>query len=151
MRQAGFWRATVPCAILAYALCMIGGIQHAGWAFLSVLEQAKAVTGCTDQAFYDLVNRYILVHFLVGDLTAILALSIGPIWHALGILSGKTLYPRWLVFLSPFGVLIATLLIGACLTALYAGFFIALFGTWYMLIPMLASTLWLWNIASKAR
>jgi hypothetical protein len=149
MRTAGFWLATMPCAILAYALFMIGGIQHAGWAFLSVLEQAKAVTGCTDDAFYNRVNRYILEHFIVGDLTAMVALVIGPVWLAVGILSGKTMYPRWFVFLSPFGVLIATLLIGVFLPAPFAGFFIALFGTWYMLIPTIASTIWLWNSESK--
>ena len=52
MRRAGFWLAAVPCIMLAYALLMIGGIQHAGFAFLSVLSQAKALVGSTDNTFY---------------------------------------------------------------------------------------------------
>ena len=52
MRKAGIWLAHIPLIILAYAIIMIGGIQHAGFAFLSVLEQAKEVVGCTDEAFF---------------------------------------------------------------------------------------------------
>ena len=52
MRRAGFWLAHVPCGLLAYAAVMIGGIQHAGWAFLSVLGRAREVVGSTDEAFY---------------------------------------------------------------------------------------------------
>jgi len=70
MRPAGFWLATVPCVILAYALLMIGGIQHAGFAFLSVLAQAKALVGSTDNLFYETANRLIVDHFFMGDLTA---------------------------------------------------------------------------------
>ena len=145
MRRAGFWLAHVPCGLLAYALLMIGGTQHAGWAFLSVLAQAKAVVGCTDEAFYAMANRFVLEHFVMGDLTALLAFNAGAIWHAVGILSGRTMYPRWFVVLSPFGVLTITMVLGACLPAPFAGFVIALFGTWFMLVPCLATTVWLWH------
>jgi hypothetical protein len=147
MRRAGFWLATVPCVLLAYSIVMIGGIQHAGFAFLSVLEQAKAVVGCTDGAFYAMANRFMVEHFFFGDLTAIVAFNLGTLWHAVGILSGRTMYPRWFVIVSPLGVLTLTMGVGALLPAPYAGFPIALFGTWFMLIPCLASTVWLWNRA----
>jgi len=145
MRRAGVWLATVPCVLLAYAIVMIGGIQHAGFAFLSVLAQAKAVVGSTDEAFYAMANRFIVEHFFWGDLTAIVAFNVGTIWHAIGVLSGRTMYPRWFVLLSPFGVLTITAALGAFLPAPFAGFPIALFGTWFMLIPCIASTVWLWN------
>jgi hypothetical protein len=148
MRRAGIWLAHVPCAVLAYSLLMIGGIQHAGWAFLSVLAQAKAAVGSTDPAFYAMAERYLVEHFVVGDLTGALALMVGAIWHAIGILSGRTVYPRWFVVVSPLGVLCLTMALGACLPAPLAGFAIALFGTWFMLIPCLASTIWLWHRAS---
>jgi len=146
MRRAGFWLSALPCGMLTYAIVMIGGIQHAGWAFLSVLAQAKAITGCTDSAFYEMTNRFIIEHFVIGDLTAILAFNIGTIWHAVAIGSGRTMYPRWYVLVSPLGVLTITMVLGALLPAPYAGFLIALFGTWFMLIPCIASTIWLWNI-----
>lgn len=149
MRRAGFWLAHVPCGLLAYAVLMIGGIQHAGWAFLSVLAQAKAVVGCTDEAFYAMAERFLLEHFVMGDLTAVLAFNVGAIWHAVGILSGRTMYPRWFVVLSPFGVLTITMVLGACLPAPFAGLVIALFGTWFMLVPCLASTMWLWHRACE--
>jgi len=145
MRRAGIWLAHIPLILLAYAILMIGGIQHAGFAFLSVLEQAKEVVGSTDQEFFALANRYIIEHFVFGDLTAIIAFNVGTIWLAIGILSGKTMYPRWFVFVSPLGVLIFTFVLGGLLPAPYAGFFIALFGTWFMFIPLLASTIWLWK------
>ncbi len=147
MRRAGFWLATVPCAILAYALLMIGGTQHTGWAFLSVLAQAKALVGSTDDVFYATANRLLLDHFVMGDLTALIAMYGGAIWHAVGIVSGRTMYPRWFVVLSPLGVLILTMVLGACLPAPFAGLAIALFGTWFMLIPTVATTVWLWNRA----
>ncbi|MFC2107135.1 hypothetical protein ACFLRY_02245 [Bacteroidota bacterium] len=147
MKKAGVWLAGIPCFLVAYSLLMIGGIQHAGFAFMSVLEQAKAVVGCTDMAFFDQVNTYIVEHFFMGDLTALIAMYLGSIWLAVGILSGRTMYPRWYVIFSPLGVLIITMLVGALLPAPFAGFAIALFGTWFMLIPLLASTIWLWNRA----
>lgn len=145
MRRAGVWLAHVPCALLAYAVVMIGGIQHAGWAFLSVLERTKAVVGGTDELFYALANRYIIEHFVWGDLTAIIALNVGTLWLAVGILSGKTEYPRWYVMLSPLGVLMLNVVLGALLPAPYAGFVMAPFGTWFLFVPCLASTIWLWN------
>lgn len=145
MRRAGIWLAHVPCGLLAYAVLMIGGIQHAGWAFLSVLAQARSVTGCTDEAFYAMANRFLVEHFVMGDLTAVLALGAGSIWHAVGIVSGRTAYPRWFVVFSPCGVLALTLVVGACLPAPFAGFVIAPIGTWFMLVPCLASTVWLWH------
>ena len=146
MRRAGFWYAHAPLIILAYALLMIGGIQHAGFAFMSVLEQAKAVVGCTDNEFYSLANRYVIEHFLFGDLTALIALSVGPVWHAIGILSGETMYPRWFLIVSPLGVLAITMVVGYFLPAPYAGIVLVLFGTWFMLIPNIASTIWLLKI-----
>ena len=145
MRKAGVWLAHIPLLILAYAIIMIGGIQHAGFAFLSVLEQAKEVVGCTDEAFFSLANQYMIEHFIFGDLTAIIAFNIGTIWHAVGILSGRTMYPRWFIIVSPLGVLTITMVIGILLPAPFAGFALALFGTWFMLIPTVASTIWLWK------
>ncbi len=145
MRRAGFWLGSVPPIILAYSIVMIGGIQHAGFAFVSVLEQAKAVVGCTDMQFYTLANQYIIEHFIFGDLTALSAFYVGTVWHAVGILSGRTMYPRWFVIVSPLGVLIITFGVGGFLPAPFAGFVLALFGTWFMLIPTIASTVWLWK------
>jgi hypothetical protein len=92
-----------------------------------------------------MAERYLVEHFVMGDLTAILAFNVGAIWHAVGVLSGRTMYPRWFVVLSPLGVLILTMSFGALLPAPFAGLLIALFGTWFMLVPCVASTVWLWN------
>jgi len=145
MRRAGFWLGTLPILLLVYAVMMIGGIQHAGFAFLSVLEQAKAVAGSMDPRFFALANRYIIEHFFMGDLTAVLALDAGAILFAIGILSGKTIYPRWFVVVSPLGTLIITMAVGIFLPAPYAGYVLAPFGTWSMLVPNIAGTLWFWN------
>jgi len=80
-----------------------------------------------------------------GDLTAIAAFYAGTIWHAVGVLNGRTAYPRWFVVLSPLGALVGTMIVGLCLPAPLAGFVIAPFGTWFMLIPCLASAVWLWH------
>ena len=145
MRETGFWNAVVPNILLAYAILMIGGIQHAGWAFLSVLEQAKEVVGSTDINFYSLANKYIVEHFIMGDLTAMLALYAGTIWHAITILRKKTMFPRWFIVVSPFGILTLTMLIGAILPAPFAGIILAPFGTWFLLFPNIAITFWLWK------
>ncbi|MGO9134176.1 MAG: hypothetical protein ACLP8A_09040 [Methylovirgula sp.] len=112
MRCAGFWLGRLPIILLAYAVLMIGGIQHAGWAFLTVLEQAKAVVGSHDPTFFALATRYILQHFIVGDLTAALALNVGAVLLAVGVLSGKTKFPRWFVMASPLGALVITMIVG---------------------------------------
>jgi len=59
------------------------------------------------------------------------------------------LYPRWFIALSPLGVLVLTMVLGALLPAPFAGFAIGLFGTWFMLIPTVATTVWLWNRSEK--
>ena len=143
MRPAGLWLSGLPCGLLAYAILMIGGIQHCGWAFLSVLSQAKVVTGCTDQAFYNTAETFILEHFMLGDLTALAAFYMGSIWHAGAIISGRTSFPRWFVLVSPLGALVFTLVLGLIMPAPWAGLILAPFGTWFMLIPCLAVTLWL--------
>jgi len=116
---------------------------------LSVLAQAKALVGSTDTIFYATADRLIVEHFFMGDFTAELAFYLGAIWHFVGILSGRTLYPRWFAVVSPFGVLVLTMAVGALLPAPFAGFSIGLFGTWFMLIPTLATTVWLWNRSEK--
>jgi hypothetical protein len=151
MRRAGPWLAHVPCALLAYAVVMIGGIQHCGWAFLSVPAQARAMVGSGDPAFYAAVQRLTLEHFVVGDLTAALALSVGSLWHAVALLTGRTAYPRWLVVCSPAGVLAITLVVGVGLPAPLAGLVLAPFGTWLMLVPCLAATLWLPRVLQGER
>lgn len=120
---------------------MIGGIQHCGWAFLSVLAQAKAVAGSTDPVFYATAQEFLVAHFLMGDLTALLAFYAGSLWHAVAILSGRTAFPRWFVLVSPLGVLVLTMVVGFSLPAPLAGLVIAPFGTWFMLVPCLAATL----------
>ncbi len=55
-----------------------------------------------------------------------------------GILSGRTLYPRWFIVLSRLGVLVLTIVVGILLPAPFAGFSIGLYGTWFMLIPTVA-------------
>lgn len=147
MRRAGFWLSLVPNGLLAYAVLMIGGTQHTGWAFLSVFAQAKALVGSTDAAFYATANRLLVEHFVMGDLTAVLALNIGLIWQTVGILSGRTMYPRWFVVLSPLGVFVITMVVGVLLPAPIAGVVLAPFGTWLILIPTVASTVWLWHCA----
>lgn len=143
MRRAGFWLGVLPVLLLVYAVLMIGGIQHAGFAFLSVLEQARAVAGSTDPAFFALANRYVIEHFFMGDLTAILALNAGVVLFAAGILSGETIYPRWFALVSPLGTLAVTIAIGVLLPAPYAGYVLAPFGTWFMLVPNIAGAWWL--------
>ncbi|WP_225323039.1 hypothetical protein [Synechococcus sp. RSCCF101] len=145
LRQAGFWWSTAPCLLLAYALLMIGGIQHAGWAFLSVLAQAQSLVGSTDPAFHAMANRLIVEHFIMGDFTAMVAFSLGTLWLAAALLRGDTMFPRWFILVSPLAVLIATGIVGSLLPAPIAGWLIAPFGTWFMLIPTITSCLWLWN------
>jgi hypothetical protein len=131
--------------MLAYALFMIGGIQHAGWAFLTVLYQAKTLVGSSDPTFYATAQRLLVEHFVMGDLTALIAMYGGAVWHAVGILSGRTLFPRWFVVFSPLSVLFFTFFIGAFLPAPLAGIVITPFGTWYMLFPLIAATIFMWN------
>ncbi len=147
MRRAGFWLSTVPCALLAYALLMIGGVQHIGFAYLSVLGQAKALVGSTDSAFYAMTQRLLVEHFLWGDLTALIAFISGTIWHGVAILSGRTLFPRWFIFLSPLGVLTFEMVVGNFLPAPFAGILLGMFGTWFMFVPTVAATAWMWNRA----
>ncbi|GCA61961.1 hypothetical protein KIPB_000206 [Kipferlia bialata] len=145
MRRAGFWMAHVPCGLIAYAILMIGGIQHCGWAFLTVPSQAARLVGSTDNVFYDTTQRYIADHFFMGDLTAVLALNLGCVWQAVAVASGRTSFPRWFVAVSPLGALVISSLIGLCLPAPLAGLVLAPFGTWIMLVPCLSCTVWMWN------
>ena len=39
LRGAGWWCSSVPCAVLAYGLCIIGGHLHSGFGFTTILPQ----------------------------------------------------------------------------------------------------------------
>lgn len=145
MRKAGFWTGTFPNLLMVYALLMIGGTQHADWAYLSVLSQAQSVVGSGDPTFYGAASRFIVEHFFWGDATALLAFFVGSYWHAVSILRGNTLFPRWFVLFSPGGILTIIMIVGAFVPAPAAGMVLAPFGTWYMLVPTVAKTVWLWN------
>jgi len=147
MRKTGFWMGAFPNLLMVYAVLMIGGTQHADWAYLSVLSQAKSVAGSSDPVFYKTASRFIVQNFFWGDLTTLLAFFIGSYWHMVTILKGKTLFPRWFAVLSPGGILTIIMVAGAFIPAPAAGIVLAPFGTWYMLIPTLAKTIWLWNRA----
>ena len=41
LKKAGFWWSTAACIAMVYAFCVIGGAQHSGWAFLTVLWQSE--------------------------------------------------------------------------------------------------------------
>lgn len=145
MRKVGFWQGTFPNLLMAYAVLMIGGTQHVDWAYLSVLSQAKALVGSHNPTFYHTVSRFIVQYFFWGDLPTLLAFFVGSYWHMVTILKGKTLFPRWFAILSPGGILTIILIVGAFIPAPVAGLVLAPFGTWYMLVPTVAKTVWLWN------
>jgi len=145
MSKAGFWMSAVPTGLLAYATLMMSGTVRTGLAYLSVLSQAKAAVGSSDPVFYEMVNHYIIQHFIRANLTVVAALIIGAVWHCVAILSGRTLFPRWFVFFSPLPAAAVVSGLGVMLPAPAAGFVLAPLSTWFMLIPTLASTLWLWK------
>jgi len=145
MRKAGFWLSAVPTGLLAYATLMMAGTVHTGMAYLSVLSQAKAVVGSHDPTFYKMVSRFIVEHFIRANLTVVVTLILGTVWHAAAILSGKTVFPRWFVVFSPLVVLAVIMTIGVLMPAPLAGFVLATLPTSFMFFPTLASAIWLWN------
>lgn len=133
-------RVIFPLLLLSYAIIMIGGIQHAGFAFLSVVKQAELILSVNNNSFNNLVQQLINEHFLIGDLTAIFALFIGGIWLFLMILLKKTNLPSYASLYSPFGVYLIVFILGIISPAPIAGLFLGLFGTWMLLIPTIYIT-----------
>lgn len=154
LQPAGFYHSTLPCILFAYSFCVIGGAQHSGWAFLTVLWQSPYAEDCVSggstvcQHFLDDVQARIWRHFVMGDLPALL-LFLSSLWILISVTMNRN---KGILFSSPWFNLSNPLVtqmwvfgVVYFLPAPYAGMVGGPFGTWMVLTPNLACAWCLWD------
>ncbi|CAB9504450.1 expressed unknown protein [Seminavis robusta] len=147
-----FWWSSAPCLAMAYAFCVIGGAQHSGWAFLTVLWQSEHREACLQnskicQAYYEDSQIRIWKHFLMGDLPA-LWLFASSAWVFVSVIVNQSKgisFPLWFNLCNPLATQVWVMGLTYFLDPPVAGLVGGPFGTWMILTTNLGCAYCLWN------
>ena len=163
-------RATAPCALLVYGLCVVGGAFHGAFAFVTVLPNAfhyppsgsgggggsggndddgwsGAVETGQFAAFLDAAQTRILQHIFAGGLPGLVAFNVASAWIALLVhrRSGYHQFPRTFNLCNPLMTAILIQALGAILPDPVGLYLAGCIGTWGLLFLNVGTTYCLWN------
>ena len=136
---------------MAYSFCVIGGAQHSGWAFLTVLWQSPFREDClNDQlchSYYEDSQIRIWKHFVAGDLPALLLFA-SSAWIFLSVAVNQSKgirFPLAFNLGNPLVPQVWVMGLAYLLPAPFAGLVGGPFGTWMVLTTNLACAYYLWD------
>ena len=155
-------RATVPCALLVYGLCLVGGAFHSAFAFITVLPNVVHYPpnsnndggGWSDLVgteqfplFLEMAQTRIIQHIFAGALPGLVALQISSVWIALLVhyRSQYHQFPKWFNLFNPVTTTIWVQALGAILPNPVGFYLVGCLGTWGPLFLNLGTTYCLWN------
>lgn len=148
--------AVLPCALLAYGLCVVGGNLHSGFAFATILPIILHNTEQSDDQGDDLYSTItfaqskIMDCYVFGYTPGPLAVIIASGWIFYIVITKETKFPRWFALCTPLVTLVWVSLIGFLLMPKPLGFyFVGSFGTWIFLVMNAAASWLLWNVKTK--
>ena len=144
LRGLGFWSSAAPCMLMAYAFCVVGGSQHASWAFLTVLQQSPLVGHCGVDYLEDTQSR-IWRHYIWGDLPGITSLMVSSAWIGIVVATQKSAFPRYFNLFNPLVTQSWVFALVYMLPAPWAGYVGGPFGTWIILGLNVATSYGLWD------
>jgi len=149
LRDAGWWYSTVPCVLMVYGLCVIGGSLHSAFAFLTVLpgvyhqdssgidKWEKLVASPAFASFLDTSQSRICQHIMVGCLPGYLAVNLASAWIAYAVATKSKqakLFPKWLNAFSPFVTMAWISAASYLLPELWDFYLVGCMGTWGVLV-----------------
>lgn len=145
----------LPCALLAYGLCAVGGNLHSGFAFATILPQVlhKENTSNTPglHSTINFAQSRIMDCYVFGYTPGPLAVMTASGWIMyIVIFSKETKFPKWFALCTPLVTVIWVTLIGILLIPWPWGFYlVGSFGTWIILVMNAGASWVLWNVHDK--
>ncbi len=146
----------LPCSLLAYGLCIVGGNLHSGFAFATILPrtlhkmQSDGTLSPNQTDHYQtmqVLQKEIMDTYVFGYTPGPLAVMIASAWIAFIIMMKQTEFPKWFVLFTP---LVTLAWVGAVgffiMPTPWSLYFAGSFGTWILLVMNLAATIVLWNL-----
>jgi len=148
--------SVLPCALLAYGLCVIGGNLHSGFAFATILSQVLHRHVQNNEHILDLhptinfAQSKIMDCYVFGYTPGPLAVIIASGWIIYIVITKETRFPRWFALCTPLVTVTWVNLIGFLLIPWPWGmYFVGSFGTLIMLVMNAAASWVLWNVKAK--
>lgn len=147
--------SVLPCALLAYGLCVVGGNLHSGFAFATILPKIIHNKRDGDALLPDLFSTInfaqskIMDCYVFGYTPGPLAVMIASGWIFYIVITKETKFPKWFAFCTPLVTLSWVISIGFLLPWPWGVYFVGSFGTWIILVMNAAASWVLWNVNAK--
>eukprot|EP00984_Skeletonema_dohrnii_P025726 scaffold14900_cov136-Skeletonema_dohrnii-CCMP3373.AAC.2 len=140
-------KSFLPCALLAYGLCIVGGNLHSGFAFATVLPQVTHKLQSDDTLFPNEADFYQVMSSAQKEImNPVFGYTPGPP-AAYIVLTEQTEFSKWCILFTPLVTVSWVAAIGFLLMPMPWGlYFAGSFGTWIILVMNLAATIALWNL-----
>lgn len=165
LQDAGYWYSAVPCILMMYGLCVIGGSLHSAFAFLTALpsiyhqEHAdidgwkKLVGSPAFGSFLDKSQSKVIEYIGVGCLLGYVSVNLASAWiaYVVATRSRQTKFPRWLNAFHPFVTMAWVSTTSYLLPDPWGFYVIGSMGTWGVLILNVGVTYVLRNDETELR
>ena len=143
-------KTVLPCALLAYGLCVVGGNLHSGYAFATILPKIFFDDATpNDEEVSSIINTAqskIMDCYVFGYTPGPLAVFIASGWILYLVLKNETKFPKWFAFCTPIVTIMWVCFIGFIILPWPIGFYlVGSFGTWILFVMNAATSWLLWN------
>mmetsp|Transcript_40031 Transcript_40031/g.68285 ORF Transcript_40031/g.68285 Transcript_40031/m.68285 type:complete len:262 (-) Transcript_40031:115-900(-) len=156
LRGAGaIWNSAVPCAVLAYGLCVVGGALHSAFAFLTVLPNVYHKEGGWPELeesskfsqFVDDAQDLVIRHWAFGCFPGYLACNIASIWigYIVATRAELTMFNRWFILFNPVVTILWVSALSGLLPDPWGFYVVGSLGSWAPLSLSLGITYFLWD------
>ena len=148
------WKGVVPCLLLTYGLCVIGGALHSAFSFITALPSVyhRSADGWSNLAnsqefelFLEKAQSRIVQHLVVGFLPGYIACNVAGLWVAILVHFRTTLFPKWFNLFNPMVTMFWVQIVGALLPDPLGFYLVGCLGTWGLMIFNIGTTYCLWN------
>lgn len=128
----------IPCLLLFYGLCIVGGALHGSFIFLTIspriFHRTDESLSQSTLAFANQCQTKIVQHIAVGTMPGFIACNIAAIWIAWLVQFRSTLFPRWFNLCNPVVTTIWAQTMGTILPDPWGFYFVGCTATWSILI-----------------
>jgi len=149
LAPAGRWLSIPPVACLAYVFALFPG-YHGSYALYAAGFQAeRAITPASPEIFATMVERMHSYHDMMISVIGVFSVT-GSILFLIAVLSGRTLFKRWMIILTPIVVPLTQPFI-EMLPAPFGGYIRPAWGTLLFTLLFMTATYLTWNVNRNAR
>ena len=151
-------RSMVPCVLMAYGLCVVGGALHSGFAFATILPKvmhtpSREISHHGELDCYPIMQvaqKKLMESYVFGYTPGPMAIAIASVWVGHIVITKQTMFPKWFVLCTPLMTVVWVTAVGLALMPEPFGiYFAGTFGTWIILVMNVAAAWVLWNIEDE--